>query len=266
MTNLICPLCKRLLIKSNNSLKCAFGHTFDISKHNYVNFLTHGKSHGDNKEMIISRRDFLDKGYYEDLQKAVGYEIGKLKNIQSYLDAGCGEGYYTQEISSVLNSEDIWALDISKDALIQANKRLKNTNYIVGSVYDMPFFQDNSFDLVSSIFSPFAAKEINRVLKKGGYLLSVIPGKLHLFGLKKLIYDNPYANAVKDFAEEGFEFVSNTDIEYDITIDKDTALTLWKMTPYYYRTPKSGMERLNNIDKITTPVSFHIVIYKALKE
>lgn len=266
MKNVVCPICKGLLSEYNKSLKCPIGHTYDISKHNYVNFMTRGNVHGDNKEMIVSRRDFLNMGYYEKLRDAVANTVFDLGKISSYLDAGCGEGYYTEKILPYVDKNESWGIDISKDALIYANKRIKEFNYAVGSVYDMSFFADSSFDLVTSIFSPFAACEFNRVLKNEGYLISVIPGRTHLFGLKKIIYDSPYENEVKEFKEDGFEFVSKKDVTYNITVDTNTAITLWKMTPYFYRTPKTWVERISHYESIATPVSFHVVLYKAIKD
>ena len=216
--------------------------------------------------MVIARRDFLKKGYYYPLKKAVEQDILMLGKISSYLDAGCGEGYYTECVIPYTDPQKCWAIDISKDALILAYKRIKNINYAVASVYDMPFFEDNSFDLITDIFSPFAREEFIRVLKSGGYLISVIPAKNHLFGIKKLIYDTPYENAVKPFEEEGFERVRVTDVNYNITLSSEDALTLWKMTPYYYRTPKSGLEKLKSSKEISTDISFHIITYKSLKE
>ena len=266
MNNLICPHCKNKLEYNSKTLKCINNHSYDVSKHNYVNFLQHGKLHGDNKEMILARKSFLDLGYYEPLKNAISSEVASLGKISTFLDAGCGEGYYTEGIIPHVSLENSWGVDISKDALIFAHKRNKELNLAVGSVYDMSFFDDMTFDLVTSIFSPFAGKEINRVLKNDGILLSVIPGKYHLFGIKSIVYDSPYLNTLKPFEEEGFEFISQVPINYDITLDSKDALTLWKMTPYYYRSPKSGIDKLSSQNEISTPVSFHILKYKAKSE
>ena len=39
------------------------------------------------------------------------------------------------------------------------------------------------------LFAPFNAEEFSRILAPEGVLLSVIPGKNHLMGLKKVLYD-----------------------------------------------------------------------------
>lgn len=266
MTKILCPHCKEKLERVASSMKCPNGHTYDVSKHNYINFLSYGKLHGDNKEMIVARKNFLDLGFYAPLKDAISNQIKKLGTINSYLDAGCGEGFYTQGVIPHTSGNNVWAIDISKDAVIYANKRLKNINLAIASVYDMPFFEDSTFDLITSIFSPFAENEFKRVLKNGGYLISVIPGKYHLFDIKKIVYPKPYENEVKPFEISGFEFISETPVNYDITLSTDQALTLWKMTPYYYRSPKQGIEALSNISEIKTQVSFHILIFKLNKD
>ncbi|MBQ1813418.1 MAG: methyltransferase, partial [Ruminococcus sp.] len=69
-----CPVCACPLHAEGRTLRCERGHSFDIAKEGYANLLLSGKpgdSKGDNKEMARSRRDFLNKGYYEPLARAV---------------------------------------------------------------------------------------------------------------------------------------------------------------------------------------------------
>jgi hypothetical protein len=95
-----CPKCKARLIKNNGSLRCASGHSFDVSASGYVNLLLGSKTgnHGDSKEMIRARRDFLELGYYSPIINTVADILHqKFPNKQiSVLDTGCGEGYYTE--------------------------------------------------------------------------------------------------------------------------------------------------------------------------
>ncbi len=262
---LICPICKNKLIKESRSYICQNGHCYDISKFNYVNFLPFGKEHGDNKAMVQARNKFLNKDHYLPLKNELSKTVRELGNVSSYLDAGCGEGYYTETIAQNTESLKTWAVDISKEALKITSKRLKNINLAVASVYDMPFFEDSTFDLVTCIFSPFASNELRRVLKPDGYLIMVIPEKYHLYGFKKLIYEKPYENSVKSFEVDGFEFISCKNVEYNAIFNNEDANMLWKMTPYYFRTPKDGLEKLKNAEFVETPISFAVVVYRAKK-
>ncbi|OGG00992.1 hypothetical protein A2153_05990 [Candidatus Gottesmanbacteria bacterium RBG_16_38_7b] len=63
------------------------------------------------------------------------------------LDAGCGEGYMAKEILSVMPSLDYTGIDLSKQALKKAQKRVPDVIFIKGSLNSLPF-KNNSFDLV----------------------------------------------------------------------------------------------------------------------
>ena len=92
-----CPVCGNALMINGKSYKCIDNHSFDAAKSGYVNLLTsdrmNAKNPGDNKLMVKSRSDFLDKGYYvhllEKLCESV-YEVISENDV--ILDAGCGEG------------------------------------------------------------------------------------------------------------------------------------------------------------------------------
>lgn len=256
----VCPVCKKRLSKNDLSYKCELGHSFDVSKYNYVNLLSSGGVHGDNKEMIVARRDFLSTDLYKPLQDAIKQGACKYGAKGDYLDAGCGEGYYTEAVSEVING-DVYGIDISKDALRYASKRMKNGYFAVASAYSLPF-PDNSFSMLTSIFSPLAEKEFKRVLNKNGILIIAIPGKYHLFGLKSVLYDKPYENVVMDYCIEGFDFLESIKVDYTVVLNKENKEKLFKMTPYYYRTPKEGKERFLQLESVSTEISFEVLCYR----
>ena len=89
----ICPVCKKPLVKNEKSYICENGHNFDIAKSGYVNLLTGSsrKNHGDNRLMTDSRREFLSKGYYEPLRRALCDTVQKYAAQKgNVLDCGCG--------------------------------------------------------------------------------------------------------------------------------------------------------------------------------
>ena len=69
------------------SLVCENNHSFDKAKQGYTHLLPVNKMHskipGDNALMVSSRRDFLNKGYYnifaEALTKIVKDSIGEFR-------------------------------------------------------------------------------------------------------------------------------------------------------------------------------------------
>jgi len=92
------------------------------------------------------------------------------------LDAGCGEGVLVEEYLN--KGYTIQGIDLNYESEI----------VVKGNILDMPF-DDNSFDIVLllDVFEHIdfidqlkALKEIQRVLKRGGSLLTSIPNLAHL--------------------------------------------------------------------------------------
>ena len=230
-----CPICnKKLDIVQNNekskSYKCENKHTFDISKYGYVNLIPFNSFSGDNKEMVDSRVEIMKEGYFEPLALKLKDIIEKLE-VKSILDLGCGEGYYDRFISE--NKDyNIWALDISKNAILKASKLSNaNINYIIANIYDLPFF-DNEFDLLLNCFAPLEEKEFHRVCNK--YFIKVIPNTNHLIELKEQLYENIKETNVDDSKLELFDLVEEINLNYVKRVEK--MKSLFMMTPYFYTT------------------------------
>lgn len=265
----VCPKCKRKLnIDSvTGAAVCDVGHTFDKSRFGYYNLLlgVSGGVHGDNKEMVLARREFLSRGFYEPLANRaaeVCYDI--CGSNAKVLDIGCGEGYYTSKISEKCKSKcaKIACFDISKDAIKESAKKKCADDYVVASAYHMPV-EDESFDVEFNAFSPLAREEIYRSLKKGGHFVMVIPAEEHLFGLKAKIYDNPYKNEVMDTDLEGFSLVSSEELKYELNLNTEADIrALFMMTPYAYRTNEKGRERVFSLKSLKTLAHFIILTYR----
>lgn len=269
--NFICPVCNEALIEEEKLYKCKNGHCFDKSKFGYVNLLQSQKSsakrHGDDRVMIRARRDFLNMGYYGFLRDAVTDNCGEfLADGAGVIDAGCGECWYSSGIKQALSENGkeikIFGVDISKDALEFASKRKSGIPSAVASVFELPF-ADESADLLLNIFSPEADNEYCRVLKKGGFMLRVIPLEKHLFELKAAIYEKPYLNDIPDTAVEGFSLVKVQKVCKMIELSSNEDIqNLFKMTPYYYKTGVEDQKKINNLESLETQAEFEIRIYR----
>ena len=67
---------------------------------------------------------------------------------------------------------------------------------------------------------------------------------------------------VKDTALDGFSLVKRCSVQETVTIKDAQAISdLFAMTPYGYRTPKSGRERLQAKDELETLISFELLLY-----
>ena len=267
---LICPICHGALQKDGGAYRCQKNHSYDISRFGYTNLLS-GKAvgqHGDNREMILARRRFLDSGAYAPLRDALCETMCAIHPKGGvYLDAGCGECYYTDGVASALAGTNSigYGIDISKEALRAAAIRpsVKNgeVNLFVSGVYEMPF-ADGCIDTVMNFFAPLATEEYLRVLKDGGILVMAIPDKRHLFALKEVLYDIPKENEVADFALNGFDLLSATPIQSTFTLGGEEKQDLFMMTPYYYRTPQSGKDRLSALESLRVSAEFILLVYR----
>lgn len=266
MSNFICPVCKSEISLFERTYKCNNNHCFDLSKDGYVNLLMSQQSslkrHGDDKLMVKARRDFFEKGFYNELRNTLCKTLkDALPESSTIVDVGCGEGYYTSEISKV-NDFKIFGIDISKDALKYAAKSVKNSSFAVASAFSLPF-AESSADCILSVFAPSAYEEFYRVLKKDGKLVKAIPLEEHLWELKCALYKEPYKNKPEKRNDELFKLVSQKEIKYKIRLtEKEDIENLFKMTPYYYKTGREDAERLLSLEKLETTVHFGVEIYE----
>ena len=117
-----CPHCNSSMYISENgkSVYCTGQrkHCFDFSADGY---LAMGQGGGDSKEAVRARKGFLLKDYYLPGVQGICEVAKKYLTPDSYIvDAGCGEGYYTNKFASL--SEYTVGFDLSKFACSSAAK------------------------------------------------------------------------------------------------------------------------------------------------
>ncbi len=271
--NFICPKCKgKLTILPDKRAVCSLGHSYDAAKEGYYNLLikSSGGVHGDNREMVLARREFLGSGAYLPLAERLCESVLRYADPGSViLDGGCGEGYYTDIIERRLSeakiSASVLGFDISKDAVRYAAKKNRALSLAVASSYDMPL-SDGSVDILINVFSPLAISETKRVLRAGGKFIMAIPDENHLFGLKSVLYEKPYKNTVESSALDGFSLLSEEKISYKLRLDTPEKISsLFMMTPYAYRTPPRARERLLSLSSLETEIEFIVFTYEREK-
>lgn len=258
---LYCPKCHTPLKQEGRVFRCSQNHCFDQARQGYVNLLIHSqKAGGDNKEMVRSRSAFLRQGYYNCLKEKLIAILRDLA-VHTIVDAGCGEGYYTNAIQQSLACA-VYGFDVSKFALMRAARENPQARYAAASVFDLPL-ADSCCDLVLSVFAPVAAQEARRVLQKEGWLLKVEPGARHLWELKRILYEQAYENETQPVSYEGFRLAREWLVEDEIELRQAADIqALFQMTPYYYRSPRSGVERLAKRTRLRTRIQFHIELYQ----
>lgn len=263
---LCCPVCMNELSDCGKTYSCKNGHCFDKAKENYVNLLSgahkQGELIGDNRSMALSRRSFLNKGYFSSLAEAVcGLLECENKGCPTVLDICCGEGYYSQYIAERVNCR-LFGFDISKNMVRLAAKRKTGAVFFVANLSRIPVF-DGSIDFAFHLFAPFHSSEFSRILKKGGVLVTAVPGKKHLWELKKALYDTPYENDEVLPAAGSLTLERTVKVCADIKLDNnEDIMSLFKMTPYYYRTSKEGIEKAKALAELETRLEFVLGIYR----
>ncbi|MBQ8862511.1 MAG: methyltransferase domain-containing protein [Clostridia bacterium] len=268
---LMCPVCGgRLLLTADGRSAACDGrgkrHLFDFASGGYINLYTSRAAGGDNAECIGARSAFLTKGYYEKISDAVNALLDKYAGARArVLDAGCGEGYYTNRMAALGNT--VFGFDLSKNGVNIAAKAAKRASlpafFGVASVFALPVLA-GSMDAVTTIFAPCAEEEYARVLRENGILILAGAGKEHLIDLKKAIYDSAYENeGRRDLPAEKFELLEETSVTYDITLTSGTDVqNLFAMTPYFYRTSQKDKEKLRGISSLSTKIDVELFIYK----
>ena len=265
LDTLTCPVCGADLHTDDRRVCRCVGmrtHCFDFAKSGYLNLAGPQAGAGDGKAAVLARRAFLDAGFYQPLSDRINQFL--LENTAKLvLDAGSGEGYYTNRMAA---DRDVLGVDLSRDGVDYAARRARQNGtragFAVASLFALPV-KDGAFDAVVNIFAPCAAEEFFRVLKRGGDLILIGAGERHLMGLKKAVYDNPYTNPGRADLPESLSLIGRENLCYEITVEGQTMIdALFSMTPYYWRTSTQDKEKLGRLDRLTTEVDFDIFHFR----
>ena len=268
---LTCPVCRAPLVREGHTLVCGHAHSYDLAREGYVNLLRtqKGGTHGDSREMLLSRRDFLDGGHYAFLADAACRLLAsRLSRGACVLDAGCGEGYYLSRLAAALRAAvgevHLFGIDISREALRLAMRRVPQMTGAVASLYEMPI-ADGALDAILCLFAPLSREEYCRTLKRGGLFCMAVPEARHLYGMKAVLYDTPYENEVADSALEGFRLLAEEQLFRTVCLQtREEIAALFAMTPYFHRTNAVGRERLAACDTLTTELAFRLFLYERI--
>lgn len=268
-----CPVCGKKSEKKDKTYICVNHHSFDIAKQGYTNFLLNNdkksKEPGDTKEMLLARKNFLDKGYYkfilEQVKNTIINDIIDAKKSSADLnivDVGCGEGYYLSSIKNDIGGH-YYGVDISKEGIRLAALRNENVEWFAANSFNLPFV-DNCFDYIISMFSILDIKECSRVLKNNGKIIFVTAQKEHLKELKEIIY--PVLTEKKYEADNltGCNIVQSIDYLSKVMIDSNNDLwNLLSMTPHFWKAEEKNKLLLNDHESLEVTININIKILKS---
>lgn len=263
--NLLCPICGENLNLQDRRYVCPKNHSFDIARQGYVNLLTveqkHSRCPGDTRLQVLSRREFLDGGFYAPIAEMLIQTARELGISGTVLDVGCGEGYYCVKLSQALGLS-LTGVDISKEAVRFAAGKYKGHQWLCATAAHIPV-EDASADLITSLFALTMPEEFHRIVKPGGYLFQVLAAQDHLLGLKSIIYDQLNFKE-KDTIPEvpGFERVTSIPIRFSFTVEGAQVQNLLSMTPHVFRIGKEGAQRLAQTQRLTDTASCMLNVYR----
>lgn len=265
--SLICPLCQQTLHQQAKHFRCDAGHQFDQAKEGYVNLLPvqhkGSREPGDSAEMLLARRAFLDAGHYQPLREGVAQRLAHHLTAEKaqVLDIGCGEGYYTAAMAEALPQAQLFGLDVAKAAIRMAAKRYREVKFCVASSQRLPF-ADDSLDGIVRIYAPCNEEELSRVVKTGGYLLTVTPGPHHLQQFKALIYREVQLHAAEEKVYTDFTQVDQQNLRYEMTLSGAEAVSLLQMTPFAWRAREAVWEELKAARTFNCDADFVLTLWK----
>ena len=261
-----CPLDQHALQLDADCLRCEGGHAFDIARQGYVNLLgaadKRSRDPGDGKEMVTARRDFLSDGHYQPVADKLASLIKPQINADSTIvDAGCGEGYYLEQLATQITSSShcrpsIIGFDISKWAVQAATRRLAAT-WLVASNRNIPL-TPHSVDCLLSLFGFPVFNSFRSVLKKEGTLLMVDAGPQHLIELRKVIYPEvrrSESTMLTQACAAGFSEGETSTLQFQTgPLSQLQIHQLLSMTPHLFRATREGKQRAARLDHVSVTV------------
>lgn len=173
----------------------------------------------------LMSKDFNQDEYYENSHPfIVSVEKKRLTSISetiknhlktvkltnpSILEVGCGAGQVLVEITSKIQSSNIYGIDILDEWLIQTKKKLGDKVKLTNGFAENLPFENNSFDYIvcsevlEHVIDPSVVlAELMRVVKKAGLIIVTIPDEIIINKIKDMIdffrlYNKLFPNIVK---------------------------------------------------------------------
>jgi len=166
---LCCPHCAASVIVDGSTVQCEAGHSFDIARQGYVNFLTNQTfiKNADSSEMVDARRRMHNRSFFTDLAERISdicEDVLTNAPAPTVVEPGGGTGFYANAITERFNTALALSFDISTHSAKVCARQSERVASVVADVWQRWPIADNSADVVLSVFSPRNFIEIERVM------------------------------------------------------------------------------------------------------
>ncbi len=267
---LVCTVrdCRALLEREKQRYVCANNHSFDVARSGYLNLLQpqdrRSKNPGDTPEAVAARRRFLERGLGDPLVEAIVRAL-PMREGESLLDAGCGEGHHTEAIRRAYGVEAC-GVDISVPAIELAAKRYSECQWVVANADRFLPYADASFDAVTSITARLSVDEFHRVLVPGGTLLVAIPGADDLVELREAVQGerverDRVERTVALFSPK-FELQRHELVRHVARLDREAIQDV--LTSTYRGLRRSEQERLQAVGEMQVTLARDLLVFRQL--
>lgn len=239
---LSCPQCtsarEPLRQFGEREIGCAAGHRFDPARQGYLPLLG-GASRtdtGDSAAMVAARSDFLGRGHYEPIVRAVAEAVRDLvqdRPAPVLGEVGAGTAHY---LAGVLPTAGRGiALDSSRYASRRAAAADPRIAAVLADAWAPLPLQDASVDAVLVVFAPRVVAEIRRVVRADGGCVVVTPSPGHLGEIRAplgmLDVDGGKDAAVRQQFSGLFDPAGSRRVSYPMTLDHRDLRDLVSMGP-----------------------------------
>jgi len=255
-----CPVCGGDMRRAGDDFACANKHRVNVNRKGCVNFLSSPVDSCYDAALFQARRRVFGAGCY--LPVAEDIEAMLPPGEHRLLDAGCGDGWYLNELLQRNENCQGAGVDISRDAILQATDQPCTALWCVGDLRKLPF-REGAFTAILDVLTPANYDEFRRVLAPEGLLLKVYPGSGYLKEIRAARGMEPYAEGqVEAYLREKAHVVE----ERRVTVSHRVTPELWRdfvwMTPLNQDLADEEKEKLAKRPAETVTVDLHIAAVK----